>query len=64
GGRQLTFAFGGGHYEDEETGSQWNLSGEAISGPLEGERLEPLPSRYTFWFAYVAAFPETEVYAP
>jgi hypothetical protein len=63
-GRELTFPFRDGAYADEETGSKWNLSGEATSGPLKGNRLEQLPSRYTFWFAYVAAFPQTEVYAP
>ena len=35
-----------------------------VAGPLKGSRLERLPSRYTFWFAYVAAFPEAEVYEP
>lgn len=63
-GRGLTFFFRDGAYLDEETGSRWDLSGRAADGPLKGERLEPLPARYTFWFAYVAAFPETEVYAP
>ncbi|MEE8346624.1 MAG: DUF3179 domain-containing (seleno)protein, partial [Dehalococcoidia bacterium] len=63
-GRALAFAFRDGGYVDEETGSRWDLSGSATAGPLKGERLEPLPSRYTFWFAFVAAFPETNVYAP
>lgn len=63
-GRELTFHFHGGSYIDEETGSEWDLSGEAISGPLVGERLEPLPSRYTFWFAYIAAFPDTRLFIP
>ena len=63
-GSQLTFRFDGRSYGDEETGSEWSLSGQAVSGPLKGEKLEPLPSRYTFWFAYVAAFPDTELFAP
>ncbi len=63
-GSQLTFRFDGRSYVDEETGSEWSLSGQAVSGPLKGEKLEPLPSRYTFWFAYVAAFPNTELFAP
>ncbi len=64
GGRELTFSFSDGGYVDGETGSRWDLSGRATDGPLAGERLEPLPSRYTFWFAYVAAFPEATVYEP
>lgn len=63
-GRALTFELGAGRYVDRETESEWSLGGEALSGPLAGERLEPLPVRTTFWFAYVAAFPEAEVYEP
>ncbi len=63
-GRELTFIYRDNAYVDKETGSQWDLSGRAIKGPLQGKRLRPLPSRYTFWFAYVAAFPHTEVYQP
>lgn len=50
-------------YVDEETASVWMASGEAISGPLEGRRLTSIPSRTTFWFAYIAAFPDAELYA-
>jgi hypothetical protein len=64
GGRALTFRFEGGGYVDEETGSVWDLSGQAVSGSLQGERLEPFPARYTFWFAYIAAFPDTELFVP
>lgn len=61
---RLAFSYADGQYRDAETGSLWNLSGEAVSGPMEGTTLEPLPGRYTFWFAYIAAFPEADVYAP
>ncbi len=64
GGRSLTFEAANGAFRDRETGSEWNLDGRAVAGPLKGSRLERLPSRYTFWFAYVAAFPEAEVYEP
>ncbi len=60
----LTFSYGDGKYRDAQTGSIWNLSGEAVSGPLQGATLEPVPGRYTFWFAYIAAFPDADVYAP
>ncbi|MCH7953268.1 MAG: DUF3179 domain-containing protein, partial [Chloroflexi bacterium] len=60
----LSFSYSDGKYRDAQTGSLWNLSGEAVSGPLQGATLELLPGRYTFWFAYIAAFPDADVYAP
>jgi hypothetical protein len=63
-GMELTFRFEGRAYVDEETGSEWDVAGKAVEGPLKGERLEPMPSRRTFWFAYVAAFPDTEIFLP
>ncbi len=62
GGRELTFKLRDGRFVDRETGSEWSLAGEALSGELAGQRLEALPLRTTFWFAYVAAFPEATVY--
>lgn len=64
GDEQLSFSYADGQYRDAQTGSLWNLSGVAVSGPLQGATLEPLPGRYTFWFAYIAAFPDADVYAP
>lgn len=60
-GRRLTFAFQGGAFVDEQTGSRWDTAGISSGGPLRGKRLELVPSRTTFWFAYVAAFPDTRV---
>ena len=35
-----------------------------ISGPLDGEQLaEGIPARFSFWFAFIAAFPEATAYA-
>jgi hypothetical protein len=61
-GMTLTFRSEGGAYRDDQTGSTWDFLGRAIAGPLAGSRLDPFPSRHTFWFAYVAAFPETRVF--
>jgi uncharacterized protein (DUF3820 family) len=33
----------------------------AISGTYHGARLVPIPSRTTFWFAFVGAFPDVEI---
>jgi hypothetical protein len=63
-GRELTFRLVDGEFADEETGSVWDLGGLAVSGPLAGTRLAAPPSRYSFWFAYVGAFPDAEVFVP
>jgi hypothetical protein len=60
GGQTLTFTrMDGDHYvfQDEQTGSTWNLSGVAVAGPLQGARLTPLPHHDTFWFAWAAFVP-------
>ena len=56
-GRALTFEYRDGLYVDLETGSNWDLAGRAVAGPLEGASLEAPPTRTTFWFAYIGAFP-------
>ena len=63
-GQDLTFEAVEGAFRDRETGSEWGMDGRAVAGPLEGSRLDGVPSRFTFWFAYVAAFPDTDVFAP
>lgn len=51
----LTFAAkDDGTFEDQETGSVWDILGEAIAGPLAGTRLLSLPHHDTFWFAWAA----------
>ncbi len=61
GGRTLTFAAEGDGFVDAETGSTWNLFGEAISGELVGSRLETIPHVDTFWFAWAVFRPDTAV---
>ncbi|MCH7580031.1 MAG: DUF3179 domain-containing protein, partial [Chloroflexi bacterium] len=63
-GQALTFQFRDGTFVDEETGSEWSLTGEALSGVLAGAQLEPLAVRTAFWFSYVSAFPGVELYEP
>ena len=64
GGRALTFVPAGHRFVDRETESVWTRDGLAEEGPLQGTRLEAVPTRTTFWFAYVGAFPAAEVYTP
>jgi hypothetical protein len=60
-GRQLTFAVRDGLIVDEQTGSIWNILGQAVSGPLKGTRLVPVLHGNHFWFAWAAFRPETAV---
>jgi hypothetical protein len=51
----LTFAANeDGTFRDLETGSTWDILGEAIAGPLSGTTLTPIPHHDTFWFAWAA----------
>lgn len=63
-GRTLTFEPDGDHFRDRETGSRWNLGGEAVSGPMEGTALEPIQHGNHFWFAWAKFEPETELWTP
>ena len=63
GGRTLTIvADGDGVYTDEETGSVWNILGEAVAGELAGQRLTQILAFDHFWFAWAAFHPETALY--
>ena len=65
-GRTLTFRAdaGSGVWVDEETGSTWTISGEAIDGPLVGERLQTRADAYTlFWFAWRHFQPDGETFS-
>jgi hypothetical protein len=48
---------------DRETGTTWDLFGEAVSGPLAGKRLTPAVHTNELWLAWAAFNPEAEVYA-
>lgn len=53
-GRSLTLTVEDGAFVDRETGSEWDLTGRAVAGPMEGERLPRLPTRHAMWFALAA----------
>jgi len=69
-GKRLHFEFdsmvGGNEVErDKETGSLWQQStGEAISGPLRGSRLELYPFVRTTWKEWRRRFPNTLALKP
>jgi hypothetical protein len=60
-GRQLTFERRGDAFVDKETGSRWNILGEATDGELAGTKLQSIPHLNTFWFAWAAFQPDTEI---
>ena len=51
-----------GEFTDAETGSTWNILGQANAGPLAGQRLTPVVHGAHFWFAWAAFRPETTIY--
>ena len=58
----LEFEMRDGEIFDVQTGSQWNSLGTAMSGPLEGQRLDPMPGGIHFAFAWLAFRPDTSLY--
>jgi hypothetical protein len=61
---ELTTRFGSSpaRFIDTTTGSEWDISGTAVSGPLAGERLERIPSTMEFWFDWQLRHPDTQVH--
>lgn len=62
-GRTLEFRSVGGRTVDTATGSEWNLLGEAVAGPLKGKQLVPIESGVHFAFAWLAFNPASEIAA-
>ena len=62
-GQTLTFVATKEGFEDQETGTRWNLLGSAIAGAMEGTQLERVVSGEHFWFSWAAFKPETEVWS-
>jgi hypothetical protein len=61
-GRRLHFRRDGAdRFVDTETGSTWDVLGEAVAGPLAGSRLTPVDHVDTFWFAWAAFHPSTRI---
>ena len=63
-GQTLTFVYDGAKIVDEQTGSEWNVLGQAVSGDLAGKQLRPIVSVNHFWFSWAAFMPETRIYQP
>lgn len=61
-GEKLTFEFIDGKVIDKQTGSTWNISGKATSGPMKGEQLETMLYGDYFAFAWLVFYPDTKIY--
>jgi len=61
-GRELDFELQQGQLRDRQTGSLWDALGHAISGPLRGQQLHPVPGGVFFAFALLAFRPQAEIY--
>jgi len=61
-GQVLTFTHEGSTISDEQTGSTWNIYGEAVAGPLMGTELSYIDCSPRLWFAWAETHPDTIVY--
>jgi len=61
-GQTVTFRAKADGFVDDQTGSQWNILGQAVSGPLAGAQLRPIISGNHFWFAWAAFKPQTRIF--
>jgi hypothetical protein len=60
-GRRLRFERVDGGFRDEQTGSRWNVLGESVEGELAGRQLAQVAHVDTFWFAWAAFLPDSQV---
>jgi len=47
---------------DSETGSEWDFTGKALSGPLAGRQLTKLPILADYWFDWKSYHPGTSLF--
>ncbi|MFH0916496.1 MAG: DUF3179 domain-containing protein [bacterium] len=61
-GQTLSFTMSGAGITDDQTGSTWNILGEATGGSLVGQALAPVVKVDHFWFSWAAFRPDTRIY--
>jgi hypothetical protein len=44
------------------SGTTWNIFGEAVSGPLKGNRLMPTGAMIGYWFTWPSFYKVTQIY--
>ena len=55
----LEFSQNDGKTVDQNTGTVWNHKGQAISGQWSGAQLKIIESMESFWFAWIAFYPDS-----
>jgi hypothetical protein len=61
-GATLRFAPAGeGRFRDGASGSEFDLAGRAVAGPLLGRRLAPAPALSTRWYGFVQTYPGASI---
>jgi hypothetical protein len=63
-GQELNFYVESQRILDRETGSKWDVLGQALSGKLVGKTLTPVVAINHFWLSWAAFKPETRIYQP
>ena len=58
----LTFERRNGEFYDQETGSKWNIFGQAVEGELTGVQLGDIDNGQHFAFAWLVFHPDSEIY--
>ncbi|MDQ3163045.1 MAG: DUF3179 domain-containing protein [Actinomycetota bacterium] len=60
-GRELELRAEGDGFVDRDSGSRFDITGRAVSGPLEGRRLPQVRHDQQFWFALAAFVPDARI---
>ncbi len=50
------------YHLNQETGSVWDITGRSIAGPMKGKQLRIEPHSNHLAFAWLAFYPESEIY--
>jgi len=61
-GKPLRFKFAGEKFLDEETSSEWDITGQAVEGRFKGKRLSPVAHGAEFAFAWLPFKPKSVIY--
>ena len=62
-GESAVLPFSPFRIKDKETGTVWNIKGEAESGPLKGARFEQIAAYSAYWFAWASFWQGTQIWS-
>ena len=58
----LSFLKSGNRFIDDQSHSEWNITGKCIKGKLKGKQLKKIVHGNHFAFAWLAFYPDSEIY--